>query len=172
MAEAATPIIPESENWRWLPDEWTDEAQPLPRQKIADFIHRDSNGQWWLKPHVNDADHHDDSYHRQLGHGDLIAFAALETFLDFTLTVRAGGFETCSDFEPRANWFRLEGDDDENIFCDLEELVSAANDGIRLNTADHTVEQWWWSDTPYKFRFEIDSDGNGQFVPDEPEATP
>jgi hypothetical protein len=163
MAETVTPTIPGSENWKWLPAEWVDEAQPLPRQNIADFIHRDNSGQWWLKPHKDDADHDTPFYHRQLADGDVIAFDALEIFPDFTLTVSATGFEASHDFEPRANWFRLEGLDDD-IFDSLEALVAQGDNGRRLQPDTYVVECWWWSSNETQFRFVVGTDGTGRFV--------
>ncbi|MVA47255.1 hypothetical protein GOZ83_19560 [Agrobacterium vitis] len=150
---------------KFLPSEWLDEMNPSAQADANAFVRRLPNGEFWLGAAGDEWDDYE-CFRVELTDGDIINFSALETYDDITLTVSEDDFTTFPPNIVRANCFRLEEGDYDDVWNNLSELIDNSGEtGGRLADGSYQVECWWWSDEDFPFRFTIDADGNGRLDP-------
>lgn len=149
-------------NPRFCPTDWLDEINPLGDTPEA-FARRD--GDRWLLIDPDEETGAETYFKGEIEPGQIVNFARLTTYDDFTLAVREDGshYADLPEFDGHPG-FRLEGWEYEDVVDDLSELIRVGATGSidgalgnPLTAGTYMVECWAWRDTtPYRF----EPDGN------------
>lgn len=149
MSEIANP--------RYCPTDWLDEVNPLANMP-EDFVRRD--GDRWIMIDPDEETDAETYFKDEIEPGQVVNFACLTTYDDFSLTVREDGTHVAHPPEFDGNpGFRLEGWDYEDVVDELSDLIRLGAGGSVYDDLDnpltagtYTVECWAWRDTiPYRF---------------------
>ena len=149
----------------WLPAEWADEMVPGLLDSPDAYITQPESGVWQLRLPDNDPEYENDFFRLELQPGKVVQWLQCERYGDRTLTVAEDrSFTLSAPIPAKANCFWLPMDID-TLQSSLEELVHGGDlYGEPLETGEHLVEGYWWSEQSTALRFVIE-DGRGRFVP-------
>lgn len=155
-------------NPRYCPTAWLDEVNPLGDAPEA-FARR--NGDQWLLIDPDEETNAVTHCKSDLEQGQIVNFARLTNYDDFTLTIKADGthYADLPEFDGHPG-FRLEQWEYEDSVDDLGDLIRLGTAGQifddianPLPEGTYTVQCWSWRDT-IPLRFEPDGDAP-KFVP-------